>query len=74
MVKFNLKIHPKQRLCYVPKELYEVIGTNPEVVPDAFAALFFKKDTPPEKIIKSIEIILEDLKLRFEKEVGSNGS
>jgi len=73
MVKFTLKIHPKQRLCYIPKALYEIIGKNPEVVPDAYAALIFNRETPSDKIIKSVQIILEDLRLRFEGESEKNG-
>ncbi|MEM3628758.1 MAG: hypothetical protein QXE06_05250 [Candidatus Bathyarchaeia archaeon] len=34
MVKFRIKVHPQQRLAYIPKEIFEALGPKLEVVPN----------------------------------------
>lgn len=64
MVEFDLKVHPKQRTMYIPKELVKIIGTEPTAIPNAFTILLFKKDEDIQKVIGSLEIILQDLKFQ----------
>jgi hypothetical protein len=64
MVEFKVKVHPEQRLMYVPKEIYQTFGTNLKVVADFFAAVIFREDAALPDVIRSLEIILEDLRHR----------
>lgn len=64
MVRFKLKLHPKTRTMYVPKELCEVLGETPEGVPNACSVVLYNPDEDSEKVIASLEIIIQYLKLR----------
>jgi hypothetical protein len=64
MVEFKVKVHPEQRLMYVPKEIYQTFGTNLKMVANYFAAVIFREDAALQDVIRSLEIILEDLRHR----------
>jgi len=64
MVEFKVKVHPEQRLMYVPKEIYQTFGSNLKIIANHFAAVFFREDTSLADVIRSVEIVLEDLKHR----------
>jgi hypothetical protein len=64
MVEFKVKVHPEQRLMYVPKEIYQTFGTNLRMVANYFAAVIFREDVELQDVIRSLEIILQDLRHR----------
>ena len=66
MVEFDIKIHPKQRLAYIPKEIIQTLGFQLKIIPNLKAAVVYPANENPERILKSLEVILADLKLRLE--------
>lgn len=68
MVEFKIKIHPQQRLTRIPKILTQTFGFVWSLHPDTKAAVICPEDSDLEEVIKSVEIILLDLRLQ----VGSN--
>jgi len=67
MVEFNVKVHPEQRLMYVPKEIYEIFGPNLKMVADYYAAVIFRADATLGDVIQSLELILLQLKHRSQR-------
>lgn len=63
MVEFEIKIHEKQRLAYIPKEIVKALGTRLKAKPDRYALVIYPEDADPILVIKSLEILLEDLKI-----------
>lgn len=61
MVEFNIKINPKQRLAYIPKEIVNAIGCDLKATPNRAAVLLYSKNTSFKDIIKSIDIIKQDI-------------
>lgn len=61
MVKFDLKIHKKQRTMYVPKELHETLGTNVKAVPNMRGVFMFPENLSTLDAIRSLKAIQEDL-------------
>lgn len=70
MVKYTIKSNPAGQY-YFPKEIREALGKEVVVIPNAFAAAIFPKDAPLERVAKSLELILEDIKLRLEHQNDS---
>ena len=66
MPKYRIKIHPKQRVAYIPVEVFEVLGSEAFAHPNTFTAVMYNKNTPLNKVIASLEITIQDLKLRAE--------
>ena len=64
MVEFDIRVHPKQRQAYIPKEIVETLGYRWKVTPNMKAIAAYPKDATIETVIRSLEIILDDLKLR----------
>ncbi|RLI19253.1 hypothetical protein DRO54_08850 [Candidatus Bathyarchaeota archaeon] len=71
MVEFKIRIHPGQRLAYIPKEIYEALGPSCKAVADCCAAVIYNEQTNLPDVIKSLEIILEDLKHRVKRKEAS---
>jgi hypothetical protein len=69
MVEFNIKVHPKQRQAYIPKEIVEALGLRLKVKPNRYAMVVYPENADPALVIKSLEVLLADLKL--EKEATS---
>ena len=67
MVEFRVNVNRTQRLVYIPKKILEALGHSLTIVPDMNAAVLYPTGEDPEIIAKSVEIILQDLKLRAEK-------
>lgn len=61
MVEFDIKIHPKQRLAYIPKEIFAVLSSHAKAVPNRAAVLIFSEDVSKEDVLKSLDIIKADL-------------
>lgn len=61
MVEFNIKIHPEQRLAYIPKEIFEVLSSHAKAIPNRAAVLIFAEGVSIEDVLKSLDIIKADL-------------
>jgi len=66
MVEFDITIHPKQRQAYIPKEIVVALGHKLKARPDRYAVLMYPEGVDPALVIKSVEILLQDLKLGLE--------
>lgn len=60
-MELRIKINQKQRLAYIPKALFEMLGTNVRVSPNRAAVLLFSEKTTIDEALRSIEIIRADL-------------
>ncbi len=61
MVEFKIKIHPEQRLAYIPRQLVETLGFRLKAVPNSVAVLLFPENANPQDVIKSLQIIKAEL-------------
>jgi hypothetical protein len=61
MVEFKIKIHPEQRLAYIPRQLVETLGFRLKAVPDTTAVLLFPENADPQDVIESLQIIKAEL-------------
>jgi uncharacterized membrane protein len=61
MVEFKIKIHPEQRLAYIPRQLVETLGFRLKAVPNSVAVLFFPENADPHDVIESLQIIKAEL-------------
>jgi hypothetical protein len=61
MVEFKMKINAQQRLAYVPKVIFAILGIRIRAVPNRAAVLLYPENMPIEQVIRSAKIILEDL-------------
>jgi len=68
LVEFELKLHPKQRLVYLPKELANLLGRNIRASANCVAVLMYPENIELKDILKSIEIIQLDLKHKISLE------
>jgi len=71
----SIKIDKKTGFAYIPKELRDD-GFEGEVdtLADALTVTLIKPGVPMERAIKSLEIVLQDLKLRVEHEEGQKNT
>lgn len=78
MVKFEIKVHPKQRLAYIPKEIFEALGTRLEAIPNLQGVFLYPKGLPPEQVLNSMKAICTHLEqqvaIEKEKEASKNES
>ncbi len=63
MTKFGLKTGVQGHI-YFPKELRKIVGAKPEAVANAFTVTLFDVEANSDDVIESMEIVLQDLKLR----------
>lgn len=56
-----IKIHPKERLAYIPKALHDILGNTPKATPNRAAVLLAAKNATIDDQIRSLEIIKADL-------------
>jgi hypothetical protein len=68
MVEFEIKVHPEQRLAYIPRQIVKALGTKLKMLPNLKAAVLYPEDATPQDVIRSLQIILQDLQMRAEKE------
>jgi hypothetical protein len=64
MVEFVIRVN-QQRTAYIPKEIVEGLGYDWVLVPDTKAAVIYASQCHLEAAIRSIELILEGLKLKL---------
>jgi hypothetical protein len=66
LVEYNISVNESQRLAYIPKVILQALGHKLTIVPNSNAAIIFPKGEDPSIVLRSLEIILQDLKLRAE--------
>jgi len=66
MVEFALKVHPGQRVTWLPKELVEAWGFKLKLLPNQQAGVLYPEGARLEDVLRSLEILIEDIKLRIE--------
>jgi hypothetical protein len=74
MVKFNLTVNKKQRTAYFNRKIVDSLGYELLVQLNATSGVIYPKDAEKEDIIRSVEILLADLKhqARLEEKGASN--
>ena len=55
---FDIIIHPQQRVAYIPKKLYEILGTDVKALPNTKAVIFYNSKTTHEELIASVKMLL----------------
>jgi hypothetical protein len=65
MVEFEINVNRDQRLVYIPKKVVESLGHSLTIVPDCNAAILYPTGEDPETVVKSVEVLLQDLRLRI---------
>jgi len=68
MVEFNLTINQKQRTAYFNKKIIDALGYELAAQLNAKSGVIYPKDANKKDVIRSVEIILEDLKHQVELE------
>jgi len=68
MVEFEIKIHPEQRVAYIPKEIANVLGIRVKAVPNISSVLFYPEGTDPGDVLRSIDTIRSHIQQRVELE------
>ena len=66
MVEFKIKVHPKQRLAYIPKEIVESLGTKLKAIPNLSGIYLCSENLPPEQALSSMEAIYKHFKQEVE--------
>jgi len=78
MVEFELKVHPTQRVTWLPKQLIEAWGFRLKLLPNNSAAILYPAGADYCAVIRSVEIlleILETLRLRADmKQTSQSGT
>jgi hypothetical protein len=68
MVKFNVHSNP-QGQYYLPKEVRMELGRNLSLMCNTKAAIIFSVDTPLDQVLKSVDVLMQDLKNRLDQTV-----
>ncbi len=58
------RIHPEQGLMYWREDLRKILGHRVRIVPDSKAVVVFPEGADYKQVIRSLEIILEDLRIK----------
>lgn len=66
MVEFNIKVHEKQGIAYIPKEIRECMGLEFKLTANRTACVLYPKNARLEDVVKSLRIILQDLEHALE--------
>lgn len=61
MVEFRIKVNPIQRVAYMPRELYETLGSKLRAVANRKAVALYPEGASLEDVIVSLKLILQDL-------------
>jgi len=62
MVEFNIKVHEKQRLAYIPQEIVEALGFRLKAKPNRYAMVVYPEGMNVAQVVRSVEILLADLR------------
>jgi bifunctional DNA-binding transcriptional regulator/antitoxin component of YhaV-PrlF toxin-antitoxin module len=67
--EFKVRVGPQGHI-YLPKVVREALGNELKIIPNAHAAAIYPENAQPQAIIVSLQLIIQDLKLRLEAEQG----
>ena len=70
-MEFKISVNEKQRQAYIPKEVVEALGFKWILRPNMKAAVIYPLGASIEVIRRSVEILLEDLRLQESVEKGT---
>ena len=62
-MEFKLKTGPQGHI-YLPKKIREMLGDSMNFLPNSTAAVVYPENASPETVIKSLQVIISDLRLR----------
>lgn len=74
MVRFNLKVHPKQRTMYIPTTLLNVIGMNPIAIPNSSITVLYNSEIDTIMVVKELEHVLRGLRLELKAKTAPRPS
>jgi hypothetical protein len=57
MVEFKIRVHPRQRLAYIPKEIVDALGIRLRAVPNLSGIFVYPENLPPEQALNSMKAI-----------------
>jgi len=60
-LELKIRINEKERLAYIPRSLYNILGSRVNATPDRAAVLLYSENTSIETALKSLELIKADL-------------
>jgi hypothetical protein len=60
-LELRIKINEKERLAYIPKSHFQILGTDVRAGPNRAAVLLFSDKTTIDEALTSLEIIKADL-------------
>lgn len=66
MVEFKIRVHPKQRQAYIPKEIVESIGFKLKARPNQFAVILFPDGVDLKLVAESVENLLKEIRCSIE--------
>lgn len=65
----KITINEKQRLAYIPKALYNVLGNNVKATPNRAAVLLTRENLSIDDALRSLDLIKRDLQHAKEMQV-----
>lgn len=65
-MEYELKTGPQGHI-YLPKKIRQTFGEKLKFVPNAHAGVIYPENMDLESVIRSLHVIISDLKLRVEK-------
>jgi len=66
-MEFNLKTGPQGHV-YLPKKIRDAFGNDLKFLPNSEAGAIYPKNADLNRVIQSLQLIIEDLKLRVKDE------
>jgi len=72
VVEFVIRVN-QQRTAYIPKEIVEGLGFDWVLVPNTRAAVIYARECDLDAAIRSVEVILEGLRLRLANQRKGGG-
>lgn len=63
MMEFDLKTGPQGHV-YFPKKIRELLSEKMKLMPNSNAVVIFREGTSAAMIIASLELIIQDLKIK----------
>jgi len=64
-MEYEIKAGPQGHF-YFPKKIRELWGTEIKILPNAKAGAVYPKDADLKQVIRNLEVIIADLKIRSE--------
>jgi len=63
MTEIEISIHPKERMAYIPKHIYGILGKRVRAVGDAVAVLLYPEGANLDRVMESLKVIEQHLTL-----------